>query len=216
MANNLRIDYLPRHKKYKVVQHDNMYHFNTDTVLLGNFIKINKGDKVLDVGTNNGVLLVYIYLKGGNPTGLEINKEAIAVAKETLKINKMTASLICDSFVNYKAKEKYDVIISNPPYFTSTDIKEKNDNQNISLARHEDDLNLSSLISGIKRNLKEDGRAMIVYRYDKKELLEKEIKENGFFINRRKIVSNIKKRITILIEFSNNKTRIINTYKKIR
>lgn len=216
MENNLRIDYLPRHKEYKVVQHDNMYHFNTDTVLLGDFIIINKGDKVLDVGTNNGVLLVYIYIKGGNPVGIEINKEAIKVAKETLKINKINADLICDSFVNYKAKDKYDVIISNPPYFTSTDLKEKNDNQNISLARHEDDLNLSSLISGIKRNLKEDGKAMIVYRYDKKELLEKEIKENGFFINRRKIVSNIKKRITILIEFSNNKTRIINTYKKIR
>ena len=76
----LRVDYLQNHPDYKVVQHEDMYHFNTDTCLLGEFIKINKGDKVLDVGTNNGALLVFIINKGGIACGIEINKQALEIS----------------------------------------------------------------------------------------------------------------------------------------
>ena len=62
---NIRYDYLHYHPDYKVAQHKDMYHFNSDTCLLGEFININKNDNVLDVGTNNGALLVYIIKKGG-------------------------------------------------------------------------------------------------------------------------------------------------------
>ena len=90
----LRIDYLQKHIDYKVVQHEDMYHFNTDTCLLGEFIKINKNNKVLDVGTNNGALLVYIINKGGIATGLDINEKALEIASLTLKENNFNASLI--------------------------------------------------------------------------------------------------------------------------
>ena len=43
----IKIDYLHNHPNFKVCQHKDMYHFNTDTCLLGEFININWGD--LDV-----------------------------------------------------------------------------------------------------------------------------------------------------------------------
>ena len=73
----IRIEYLQKHIDYKAVQHKDMYHFNTDTCLLGEFIKIKKDDKVLDVGTNNGALLVFIRNKGGIATGIDINEKAL-------------------------------------------------------------------------------------------------------------------------------------------
>ena len=96
----IRVDYLNFHPDYKVCQHEDMYHFNSDTCLLGEFININKNDNVLDVGTNNGVLLVYIIKKGGVATGIEINKDALEMAKLTLKENN---SII---HVNEKKTEK--------------------------------------------------------------------------------------------------------------
>ena len=79
----IRVDYLQKHIDYKVVQHKDMYHFNTDTCLLGEFIKIKKDDKVLDVGTNNGALLVFIINKGGIATGIDINEKAFTKGYET-------------------------------------------------------------------------------------------------------------------------------------
>ena len=46
-----------------------------------------ENEDVLDVGTNNGALLVFIINKGGIACGIEINKKALEIAKLTLKEN---------------------------------------------------------------------------------------------------------------------------------
>ena len=155
MENKLRIDYLSNHIDYKVVQHKDMYHFNTDTCLLGEFINIKKNDTVLDVGTNNGALLVYIIKKGGIATGIEINAKALEICKLTLKENNINATLIDGDFTCYSFKSKFDCIVSNPPYFTFKD-KQTNKNENKNIARHENSLTIESLCKALKQNLKEN------------------------------------------------------------
>ena len=174
----LRVDYLQNHPDYKVVQHEDMYHFNTDTCLLGEFIKINKGDKVLDVGTNNGALLVFIINKGGIACGIEINKQALEIAKLTLKENSFEATLINQDFKTYLANEKYDVIVSNPPYFSSKEEKQKNQNEHLKIARHEEMLDLKSLCVSIANNLKEDGKVYLVHRPNRLDDIEKSLNES--------------------------------------
>ena len=39
-------------------QHKKMFRINTDTALLAQFMKVKKGERVLDIGTNNGALLL--------------------------------------------------------------------------------------------------------------------------------------------------------------
>lgn len=211
----IQIDYIPNNKNLLVAQHKDMYHFNTDSVLLGEFINISEGEEVLDVGTNNGILLVYIINKKGKATGIEINDKAIDVARYTLSLNNMDATLINGDFSEYIFNDKFDVIISNPPYFNNMEPKERNDNDNIAIARHESSLSLHILISKIKDNLKDKGRAYLVYRYDRYDDLLKEISDAKMYINKECIVSNNKKIITVLVEFSNNKTDIYKTTRKI-
>ena len=136
MSSKLHLDYLKNHPEYKVYQHADMYHFNTDTCLLGEYLKINKDEKVLDVGTNNGALLVYIINKGGIATGIEINQEALKVCKLTLQENNLSATLINQDFKDYQSKELFDVIVSNPPFFDNLEEKELSQNENKRIARH--------------------------------------------------------------------------------
>ena len=84
----LRIDYLQKHIDYKVVQHEDMYHFNTDTCLLGEFLDFKDNLSVLDIGTNNGALLLYSsLLKPKNIVGIDLNNEALEIAKKNLEMN---------------------------------------------------------------------------------------------------------------------------------
>ena len=213
----LRVDYLQNHPDYKVVQHEDMYHFNTDTCLLGEFIKINKGDKVLDVGTNNGALLVFIINKGGIACGIEINKQALEIAKLTLKENNFEATLINQDFKTYLANERYDVIVSNPPYFSSKEEKQKNQNEHLKIARHEEMLDLKSLCVSIANNLKEDGKVYLVHRPNRLDDIEKNLNEVGLYINEYQLVYDYRKKEakSVLIKASFNKDLKIKLDNKI-
>lgn len=179
----IRIDYLNNHIDYKVCQHEDMYHFNSDTCLLGEFININKSEKVLDVGTNNGALLIYIIKKGGIATGIEINDKALEVCQMTLDLNSLKATLINQDFKTYKSEEKYDVIVTNPPYFNTTSDAKKSVNEHIKIARHEQMLTLKDLCKGIKDNLKESGRLYMVHRPNRLNEISNELNKNGLYID---------------------------------
>jgi len=205
--NKIRIDYLKNHPDYKVCQHVDMYHFNTDTCLLGEFIKINKGESVLDVGTNNGALLVYIIKKGGIASGIEINKDAIEVANMTLEINNMKATLINYDFTLLDESYKYDVIVSNPPYFNSSE-SEKNDDYYKKIARHEGTLTLETLTKSLATHLNKNGRIYLVYRYDRFKELEDSLNKYGLFINNYQLAiektHNVIKSVLVEATTSNN------------
>lgn len=209
MKDKLRIDYLHNHLDYKVVQHQDMYHFNTDTCLLGEFIKINKNDRVLDVGTNNGALLVYIINKHGIATGIDINPMALEIASLTLKENNLNATLINEDFSFYVSKELYDVIVCNPPYFKTKEEKHKNINYHIRIARHEETLLLKNLCSSFKNNLKTTGKIFMVYRLDRFMELKNELEKNDLYINNYQIAYDKKdlqaKSVLLEISFQNSK-----------
>ena len=80
---SIRIDYLPNHIDIKLYQHKKMFRINTDTCLLGEFLDFEPNLSVLDVGTNNSALLLYSsLLKPKNMVGIDINNEALELAKK--------------------------------------------------------------------------------------------------------------------------------------
>jgi release factor glutamine methyltransferase len=90
-----------------------------------NFFK-NKAINILDIGTGSGCILLSILkeLDSSRGTGIDISAKAIRMAK----INSKNLNLINRS--NFKVFDlskfsigKYDLIVSNPPYIPSKDIK---------------------------------------------------------------------------------------------
>lgn len=99
---NYTYDYINGTDIY-LYQHKKMFRINTDTALLAQFMKVKKGERVLDIGTNNGALLLaahryapsYLY-------GIDIQPEAIAVAEKNMEHHHITnvvlmAQDICDA-----------------------------------------------------------------------------------------------------------------------
>ena len=92
-----------------------------------NYIKkyFNKDNiKILDIGTGSGCIAITLnkLLNSCDITGIDISSEALEVAKENNIINNTNVKFIkSDIFSN--VSDKYDVIISNPPYISYDDIE---------------------------------------------------------------------------------------------
>tara|TARA_B100000963_G_scaffold63401_1_gene51403 strand:- start:400 stop:1239 length:840 start_codon:yes stop_codon:yes gene_type:complete len=97
-------------------------------LLVEKLIKIYKGKKIsiLDIGTGSGCIIISL-LSGLNlskGTGIDISKNAVLLAKKNASkyglLNKI--KFWNKSFENLFNK-KYDLIVSNPPYIESKEIK---------------------------------------------------------------------------------------------
>lgn len=142
-----------------------MFRFNTDTTLLGEFMKIHPGESVLDVGTNNGALLLYASLhQPGLLCGIDIHDEAISLAKENMIHNGIENYELYTCMLQEFSHAPFDVIVCNPPYFDCGKNQQVNENDFLKHARHEEYLRLSELCSHAKRLLKDHGRLYMVHR----------------------------------------------------
>jgi release factor glutamine methyltransferase len=86
----------------------------------------NKKINILDIGTGSGCILLSILkeLEKSRGIGIDISYKAIKVAKKNslnLNLNKRSKFKVCDleKFKNVK----FDLVVSNPPYILSRDMK---------------------------------------------------------------------------------------------
>ena len=163
------INYLLGYKNLKIVQDPEMFSFSLDSVLLPNFITINKNiNKILDIGTGNGPIPLILSTKTkAHITGIEIQKEVSQMAKESVRLNKLENQI---TIINEDIKkdifenETFDVITCNPPYFEVKDESKFNKNDYKTIARHEINLNLDELFKIAKKILKNNGIIGLVHR----------------------------------------------------
>jgi release factor glutamine methyltransferase len=90
----------------------------------------NKSPHILDIGTGTGCILLSILgeIKKAKGIGIDISKKAINVAvknSNNLKLNKR-AKFFTRSLDNVYS-HKFDLIVSNPPYIKTSDIKNLSD-----------------------------------------------------------------------------------------
>ncbi len=160
-------DYLPGTQIY-LHQRKDMFRMNTDTALLGNFMKVKEDETVLDIGTNNGALLLYAsqYTKG-KLIGVDIQQDACDLAIQNLQgQNIENFEVICSDIANVQI-EPVDVIVCNPPYFRVNNNQQLNENEYKRIARHECYLTMDVLCNCVSRLLKEKGRFYLVHRADR-------------------------------------------------
>lgn len=169
----LTLDYLPNYESIKLYQDKDMICINTDTMVLGEFLEVKRKETILDIGTNNGSLL--LYASRFNPTkliGIDINNEALELAKKNLDLNNITNYELHNVDARSYRNTPVDVIVCNPPYFKMTK-DSKNSSTFMVLAKHEDSLPLEDLVNTISKNLKDQGKLFFLYQSSRlQELIE--------------------------------------------
>ena len=161
---NYTYDYINGTDIY-LYQHKNMFRINTDTALLASFMQIRKDETVLDIGTNNGALLLAAHRKGAKALiGVDIQKEAIEVARKNMEHYDIKDVTLIAQDICTLHLDKVNVVVCNPPYFKVHEISNLNESKALQIARHEQYLTLDSLCKKVSEVLDEKGRFYLVHR----------------------------------------------------
>ena len=207
------INYLLGYNDLKIVQDSNSFCFSLDSILLPNFVTINKScQNILDIGCGNAPIpLILTKRTNAKIIGVEIQKSIYDLAKETIKINNLEnqIEIINDDINNYylhKETDSFDLITCNPPYFKLNEESNINNSENKTIARHEKTLTLDQIFKISKKLLKNNGIIAIVNRPERLIEIINSMKKNNIEPKRMQFVypKRSKEANILLIEGSKN------------
>ena len=105
--------------------------FETETLVEKTIEYIKKlklqNKSLIDLGTGSGCISIVLKkeLEKLNVSSLDISKKALKVAKKNAKQNKAQINFIHHDIFKFKPVNKYDILVSNPPYVKETDEVDK-------------------------------------------------------------------------------------------
>lgn len=163
------INYLLAYNDLKIIQRKDMFNFSLDTVLLASFCTITKDvKKIVDFGTNNAAIPLILSRRTNKPIiGVEIQKEAVELAKKNITLNNLDDQI---EIVHSDIKEfvndsiKVGLVVCNPPFFKVDEDSNLNDNEFLTIARHEIKINLEEIIKSAAKILDNRGKFAMVHR----------------------------------------------------
>lgn len=145
-------------------QLENGYRYNSDTLFLYDFIASGKvfGD-VLDVGCGCGILGILLARDFKiNLNLIDIQEINLELTRQNLKLNNIQANAILGDFAEFKFDTKFDLIVSNPPFYDEK--TKKSEISHIKTSRYNQFLPLKKLLESANSILKP--RGVFAFCYD--------------------------------------------------
>ena len=177
-----------------------------DAVLIGAWAG-EKASRILDVGTGSGVisLLLAQRFPKANIEGIDIDVLSIEEAQENFNHSpwhdRLEARLRIYPEDMLEEKEKYDLIVSNPPYFSSGIERPETRRE---IARHQGTLSIFSLIENSHQLLTENGVVSAIFPAEFEDKAVKTANDNELYVRRRCLIRDNSSRPVkrIMMEFS--------------
>ena len=156
------------------------------------YIPVEKKLSILDIGTGSGCLIVSLLKERPkcHATAIDFSKEALKVAKTNANIHHLENKI---KFLNINIDKfnsnKYDLIISNPPYINIVDLNRLDDDVRLyepKPALYGGVTGLESIKKIIKNSnklLKNNGKLIMEIGEKQKNFSIRILIDNGFYIN---------------------------------
>ena len=154
-------------KHFKIIQEVAAVKVGTDAMLLGAFVEVSNVQRILEIGTGTGVISLMLAQK--NPfvsiDALEIHPDTAKEASLNVSNSKYahTIKVLTQDILTFTSLDKYDLIVTNPPYFEHGLLPE---NPKDNLAKHIDKARLHKWFEKIADLLSESGKCWMILPLD--------------------------------------------------
>mgnify|MGYP001464356374 FL=1 len=198
-ANRKPIAYLLNKKffwNYEFYINENALIPRPDTeVIINEILRLAKNKNkinILDIGVGSGCILLTILKERKNfyGTGIDISKKSLDISKiNAKKLNVDSRVKFYKSDIDKFNKGKYDLVVSNPPYIKSCDLKylEKdviNFEPKLALDGGSDGLlQIRKVINKTSELIKKNGKFYLEIGFDQKNKAIRLLNRKGFYIN---------------------------------
>lgn len=170
-------------KQFSVDQTNCGMKVNTDAAILGAIAHNDDINNILEIGTGTGVIALMLAQRFPEALieAVEIDEKTAVTAELNFASSPFfeRIKLIKSSFEDHFAgnpNKKYDLIISNPPYFVNS---LKSEHPTKELARHTNADFFKNLIAGSSENLSSNGLLYLILPLDTAELVRSQLSGNG-------------------------------------
>ncbi len=193
-------------QKFAINQNQNVFRVGTDGVILGALVNVQDSSSVLEVGSGTGLISLMVAQR--NPhckiTAIEINPEAVKLSLENFENAPFSErmSVVQEDFKQIQISEKFDLIISNPPYF------EESQSEKDKIARQTIELNFQDLIQKSAALISEKGRFCVIIPFQSCDEFVEICKSENLKLTRKVVVYGIEnsKPRRVVLEFSKTAT----------
>jgi tRNA1Val (adenine37-N6)-methyltransferase len=176
-----------RFKQFSVRHERSGMKVGTDGVLLGAWVDVTHAQQFLDIGTGSGVIALMLAQRT-DPAAMidavELDTLAYEEACENFNASpwKEKINPYLSSIQNFATIKKYDLIISNPPYFQNSF---KPPAAQREVARHTGSLTFADLITAAEKLLRPTGRLNVILPNAEGLQFETLALEHGFYCTRK-------------------------------
>lgn len=171
-------------KQFTIRQDISAFKVGTDGVLLGASVDLSGVERVLEIGTGTGLIAIMLAQRGNAEIyAIEPDDESYKQASENVSRCSWSdrIKILHSDLQNFEPGElKYDLIVTNPPYFTDSI---RNNNPRRSASRHNDSLSSADILKAASDLLVTDGRLQLIMPYTEGNVFIAEAREFGFFCN---------------------------------
>jgi tRNA1Val (adenine37-N6)-methyltransferase len=181
-------------KEFKINQDKSSMKVCTDSCLFGAYVadkiesKSIQPKRILDIGAGTGLLSLMIAQNSDALIdAVEIDDNSYQQTKENFHESKWCRGLHAfhTDIKSFTAPYKYDLIISNPPFFEN-DLKSADKNKNV--AKHHDCLTFQELIQSIKNNMESDGTFFVLLPFHRTGYFKKVAADNQFYLKEETLI----------------------------
>nr|BFF38729.1 methyltransferase [Tenacibaculum mesophilum] len=178
-------------KEFTVHQDKTAMKIGTDAVLLGAWCNLGEfPDTILDVGSGTGIISLMLAQRSDAMTidAVEIDTNAYEQTVENFEQSDWGDRLFCynASFVEFaeemsEDEEEYDIIVSNPPFYTDN---YETEDVSRNKARFTSSLSFEELLKGVSEILSEYGKFSTIIPFKEEENFIELAKNHNLYLNR--------------------------------
>lgn len=152
-------------KQFEIQQDQCPMKVGTDGTLLGAWAEIKDAKRILDIGTGTGLIAIMLGQRNEEATihAVEIDESACKQANDNMKnapwSDRLQAFPVAIQDFVKNTKEQYDLIVSNPPFFSGGTLSDKHARNEV---RHTVKLPHGDLLSAVRSLLSVNGKFALI------------------------------------------------------